>query len=71
MTSIYDPTRDPESLMSTDQLADLRDTSPSTIRRERRERRGVPFIQINRNTVKYRRRDALDWVAAHRVEVSK
>jgi len=65
------PIQDPEALFTTEQHAKLRSCSISTIRRERRERRGVPFIQINRNTVRYRRQDILDFIVARRVEVAK
>ena len=71
MSIIYDPAHDPEALLTTSQYADLRNSSTSTIRRERRERRGVPFILINRNSVRYRRQDILDWITARRVDVSE
>ncbi len=66
----YIPMLDPEALLTTQQCANMRSCSVSTIRRERRERRGVPFISINYNTVRYRRRDVIDYIDGHRVEVS-
>jgi len=62
---------DPEALLTTAQCAKMRSCSVSTVRRERRERRGVPFIAINYNNVRYRRQDVIDYISAHRVEVQQ
>lgn len=70
MIDQYNPHIDPESLLGTNDHAKMRDCSPSTIRRERRERRGVPFVEINKNTIKYRRQDIIDYIRSQkRVEV--
>jgi hypothetical protein len=67
----YDPYSDPECLLTTNECAALRGCSASTIRRERNERRGVPFIAVNYNVVRYRRGDILDFIAGlKRVETS-
>lgn len=58
----YNPLLDPESLLTTSEHADLRSCSTSTIRRERNERRGVPFTVINHNVVRYRRGDILEYI---------
>ena len=66
----YDPYQDPEALFTTEEHAQMRGVSVSTIRRERRKRQGVPFIELNRNTVRYRRQDIVDFISAQkRVEV--
>lgn len=57
----YDPYRDPEALFNTEETARMRGVSVSTIRRERRERIGIPFVRINRNVVMYRRQDIIDY----------
>ena len=62
MSGDYDPSLDPEALFDTNDYAKMRRCSTSTIRRERRERRGVPFIEINRNTVRYRRQDIINFI---------
>ncbi|HPE81692.1 MAG: hypothetical protein H6961_01450 [Chromatiaceae bacterium] len=67
--SDYNPILDPEALLTTEQCALMRGCSASTIRRERRERRGVPFIEINCNTVRYRRQDVVDFISKYRVDV--
>ena len=67
----YDPMLDPEALMNTQQCAAMRGCSVSTIRRERRERRGVPFIALNMNSVRYRRQDVIAFIAKHRVPVGR
>lgn len=58
----YNPYLDPECLLDTNEHAALRKCSTSTIRRERNERRGVPFIVINHNVVRYRRGDILNYI---------
>lgn len=66
----YNPYLDPECLLNTNEYAALRGSSPSTIRRERSERRGVPFIIVNHNVVRYRRKDILDYInSLKRIEV--
>jgi len=66
----YQPALDPEALLTTKQVAELRACSTQTIQRECQERRGIPPIVINRNTVRYRRKDVLDWIARHRIETT-
>lgn len=67
----YNPFLDPESLLTTKEHAALRGCSTSTIRRERNERRGVPFIVVNHNVVRYRRGDILDHIRSFKkVEVT-
>lgn len=58
----YDPSLDPECLLNTAEHAALRGCSASTIRRERNERIGVPFIAMNHNVVRYRRGDIIDFI---------
>lgn len=66
----YDPYLDPEALFDTKAHAKMRGCSISKIRRERRERRGVPFIEENGNTIRYRRRDIINYIEAQkRVDV--
>jgi hypothetical protein len=68
--SHYNPILDPEALLTTEQCAQMRACSVGTVRRERRERRGIPPIIINRNTVRYRRRDVIDWIERHAATVN-
>ena len=70
-STVYNPFDDPEALFTTEECARMRGCSVSTIRRERRERIGIPFIHINCNTVRYRRRDILEHIGSlRRVETS-
>ncbi len=66
----YDATLDPDALLTTKQVAELRACSPQTIQRECQERRGIPPVIINRNTVRYRRLDVHDWIQLHRVDTT-
>ncbi|GIJ81431.1 hypothetical protein Xph01_58630 [Micromonospora phaseoli] len=55
--------------MSTEELADLLDVDPSTIRRWRTvpPLQGPPFIQISDRVVKYATADVEQWLSARRV----
>ena len=66
---VYELILDPEALLTTKQCARLRGCSVNTLRRERRERRGIPFVEFNMNSVRYRRGDVLDYINRYRVEV--
>lgn len=67
----YQASLDREALLTTKQVAELRACSPQTIQRECQERRGIPPVIINRNTVRYRRRDVIDWIERHLVAVNE
>lgn len=56
-------------LMSTEELAELLDVDPSTIRRWRTSlpMHGPPFIQISERVVKYATTDVQRWLSARRV----
>nr|WP_246017333.1 helix-turn-helix domain-containing protein [Micromonospora pisi] len=55
--------------MSTEELAELLDVDPSTIRRWRTAPpvQGPPFIQISERVVKYATADVQRWLSARRV----
>lgn len=55
--------------MSTEELAELLDVDPSTIRRWRtaRPHHGPPFIQISERVVKYATADVEQWLSTRRV----
>lgn len=55
--------------MSTEELAELLDVDPSTIRRWRTSlpMHGPPFIQISERVVKYATTDVQRWLSARRV----
>nr|WP_245712871.1 helix-turn-helix domain-containing protein [Micromonospora nigra] len=59
----------PKPFMSTEELAELLDVDPSTIRRWRtlRPLQGPPFIQISDRVVKYATADVERWLSARRV----
>lgn len=58
------------TLLSTEDLAELLDVDPSTIRRWRTARpvQGPPFIQISARVTKYRPEDVDEWLASLRVD---
>ena len=59
----------PKVFMSTEELAELLDVDPSTIRRWRtlQPLQGPPFIQISDRVVKYATADVELWLSARRV----
>ena len=59
----------PKPFMSTEELAELLDVDPSTIRRWRTAPpfQGPPFIQISDRVVKYATADVERWLSARRV----
>ncbi|MCG5464864.1 helix-turn-helix domain-containing protein [Micromonospora sp. MED01] len=59
----------PKLFMSTEELAELLDVDPSTIRRWRTvpPLQGPPFIQISDRVVKYATADVERWLSARRV----
>ncbi|MCK1810210.1 helix-turn-helix domain-containing protein [Micromonospora sp. R42106] len=59
----------PKVFMSTEELAELLDVDPSTIRRWRtlHPLQGPPFIQISDRVVKYATADVERWLSARRV----
>ncbi|MDM4779775.1 helix-turn-helix domain-containing protein [Micromonospora sp. b486] len=59
----------PKVFMSTEELAELLDVDPSTIRRWRtlQPLQGPPFIQISDRVVKYATSDVEQWLSARRV----
>ena len=67
---VYNPILDPEALLTTNQCAAMLGCSVNTLRRQRRERKGVPFIELTCNTVRYRRREVLDFIKQYEVETN-
>ncbi|WP_018908807.1 helix-turn-helix transcriptional regulator [Salinispora arenicola] len=68
-TSAALPSPSLKLFMSTEELAELLDVDPSTIRRWRTSlpMQGPPFIQISERVVKYATPDVQRWISARRV----
>ncbi|WBB81293.1 helix-turn-helix domain-containing protein [Micromonospora sp. WMMD882] len=60
----------PKPFMSTEELAELLDVDPSTVRRWRTvpPLQGPPFIPISERVVKYATADVERWLSARRVD---
>jgi excisionase family DNA binding protein len=58
-------------LLTTDEVAKLTGLSVETLAQWRSQRRGIPFIKISRNCVRYRQRDLDDWVSERIVPTSQ
>jgi excisionase family DNA binding protein len=51
-----------ERLLTAEQVAELTGLSTETLAQWRSQKRGIPFIKISRNCVRYRRVDLDDWL---------
>lgn len=64
----YDPIKDPLALLDDNLVAKLLHRQVSSIKRDRRNRVGIPFVKINHNTVRYRRIDVEKFLADNMVK---
>ena len=51
------------------QVADMTGIAVSTLRNQRFERRGIPYVKLSRS-VRYSRQDVFDYMNAHRIDIS-
>jgi predicted DNA-binding transcriptional regulator AlpA len=54
-------------LLKADQVAELTGLSVETLAQWRSQRRGIPFVKISRNCVRYRQSDLDCWLAERTV----
>jgi hypothetical protein len=59
----YDPSRDPEALLSPEQAGSMLSLTPRKLAADRTAGVGIPYIRIAANRVRYRRADIIQWVA--------
>ena len=52
------------------QCAAITNIALSTLRNQRFERRGIPYVKLNRS-VRYSLQDILDYMQAHRIETEE
>jgi hypothetical protein len=64
---LYDPRLDPQALLSPSETAALLGCSARKLEKDRRSGKGLPFIRLSTNRVRYVRQDILDHAAALRV----
>jgi predicted DNA-binding transcriptional regulator AlpA len=58
-----------EKLLTPVEVAELTGLSTETLAQWRSQRRGIPYVKISRNCVRYRRVDLDIWLTAHIVRV--
>lgn len=58
-----------ERLLTAGDVARITGLSPETLAQWRSQRRGIPFIKLSRNVVRYRHGDLEEWLAEHLVRV--
>jgi excisionase family DNA binding protein len=58
-------------LLTAEEVAEQTGLSVETLAQWRSQRRGIPFIKISRNCVRYRQRDLDDWVSERIVPTSQ
>ena len=61
------PTTDPDRLMNEKEAAELLCYSVRALQNWRSRGGGPKFIKVSARSVRYRRRDLLDWIDAHTV----
>jgi predicted DNA-binding transcriptional regulator AlpA len=54
-------------LLSADDVAAITGLSPETLAQWRSQKRGIPFIKISRNCVRYRQSDLDSWLVERTV----
>jgi len=60
----------PERLLTAIDVARITGLSTETLAQWRSQRRGIPFIKLSRNVVRYRHGDLDEWVAERLVTVN-
>lgn len=58
-----------ERLLTAGDVARITGLSPETLAQWRSQRRGIPFIKLSRNVVRYRRCDLDEWLAERLIRV--
>ena len=58
-----------ERLLTAGDVARITGLSPETLAQWRSQRRGIPFIKLSRNVVRYRRSDLDEWLAERLIRV--
>jgi excisionase family DNA binding protein len=57
--------------LTTEDVAQITGLSPETLAQWRSQRRGIPFIKISRNVVRYRQADLDAWLSERIVRVEQ
>jgi hypothetical protein len=58
-----------DKLLTPAEVADMTSLSIETLAQWRSQKRGIPFVKISRNCVRYRKCDLDDWIAGSIVRV--
>lgn len=66
---MYNPQNDPLSLLSPEHVSQLIERSEHALARDRRFKRGLPFVRVNHNIVRYRRKDVEAFIESNTVQV--
>lgn len=53
---------DPDRLYTTEEAAEFLQISPATLNAMRFYKRGVPFVRVGEKTVRYRKRDLIEYI---------
>ncbi len=56
-------------LLTAVQVAEITGLSVETLAQWRSQKRGIPYVKVSRNCVRYRQMDLDQWVGAHIVRV--
>lgn len=65
----YDPLKEPLALLSIERVSEITGRSQNSLARDRRLRIGMPFVALNHNSVRYRRKDVEAFIDSHTVQV--
>jgi excisionase family DNA binding protein len=61
----------PSKLLSTEEVAEQTGLSVETLAQWRSQKKGMPYVKISRNCVRYRQTDLDDWLAERIVRTDK
>lgn len=56
-------------LLSSEEVSEVTGLSTETLAQWRSQHRGIPYVKISRNCVRYRQSDLAAWIEAHVVAV--
>ena len=59
------PTHNPDSLLTERQLAEELGYTPRALQQWRRAGTGPKFVRVSARSIRYRRRDVLEWLEEH------
>ena len=65
------PSTNGQRLLTPEQVADLTGLSTETLAQWRSQRRGIPYVKISRNCVRYRESDLDHWLTERIVPVQQ